>query len=384
MGMEQVVTGAIHAGAAVVDVTPPAGLAMAFYAARSGPAVGAHDPITVRALAVGDTAIVSVDVCGLHEDFCARVRDAIRASDVGIGEVVVAATHTHSGPTTMPDRLGDDVDEGYVAALYESCVDAVRRAAERRRPTRLRYGAATDPGIARNRRHPGGPTDPVVPVLRWVDADGRLVAIVVSLACHPVVLGPDNRRWSADYPGVVRSALEAAHPGSVAIFLTGCAGDVDPDFAAGRTFAAVERTGERLATAVRRVRSIEATTSTTDPPTSSARTTCPLEVQGGRPWPAPITVLRWGGVRVVALPGEPFNAAARRLRQRVPGPLVVAGYADGCAGYLPTREAYAHGGYEVDEAHRYYGMPGPFAPGSLERLMDAAARLAGPTPIGDR
>ena len=32
-------------------------------------------------------------------------------------------------------------------------------------------------------------------------------------------------------------------------------------------------------------------------------------------------------------------------------------------------------GYEVDEAHRYYGQPATFAPGSAERLADAAVAL---------
>jgi neutral ceramidase len=85
-----------------------------------------------------------------------------------------------------------------------------------------------------------------------------------------------------------------------------------------------------------------------------------------RPWPAPVTVLDWGGVLLVALPGEPFAASALSLRRRLPAPVVVLGYADGCPGYVPPCEEYEAGGYEVEEAHRYYGMPATFAPGSAE------------------
>jgi hypothetical protein len=53
------------------------------------------------------------------------------------------------------------------------------------------------------------------------------------------------------------------------------------------------------------------------------------------------------------------------------------GYADDCPGYFPAgREEYPDGGYEVEDAHRYYGAPAPFAAGSLERLVEVAASLA--------
>lgn len=70
-------------------------------------------------------------------------------------------------------------------------------------------------------------------------------------------------------------------------------------------------------------------------------------------------MLRWGGLRIVALPGEPFSVTARRTAELVPGECLVIGYADGSPGYLPPAEEFPYGGYEIDEAHRYYGMPAP-------------------------
>ena len=82
---------------------------------------------------------------------------------------------------------------------------------------------------------------------------------------------------------------------------------------------------------------------------------------------------------VVTLPGEPFLAVAERLRARVAaeagGPCLVLGYADGCPGYFPTAKEHRRGGYEVEDAHRYYGMPGPFAEGAAEMLIDLAAEV---------
>ncbi|MFB9831250.1 hypothetical protein, partial [Actinoallomurus acaciae] len=93
-------------------------------------------------------------------------------------------------------------------------------------------------------------------------------------------------------------------------------------------------------------------------------------------WTGRVTVLRWGSLRLVALPGEPFSATARDIAGRVPGDVIVIGYSDGCPGYLPPVTEFDQGGYEVEEAHRYYGMPAPFAPGAAESLAETAVALA--------
>ncbi|MGD7733310.1 hypothetical protein ACQCX5_14620 [Propionibacteriaceae bacterium G57] len=95
-------------------------------------------------------------------------------------------------------------------------------------------------------------------------------------------------------------------------------------------------------------------------------------------WSGRVVVVSIGGARIVTLPGEPFLTAAdtlRALRGSQQGPTLVLGYSDGVPGYLPPRDEYQHGGYEVVDAHRYYGMPAPFAAGSLEQLLAAAGQL---------
>jgi neutral ceramidase len=367
-------------GVATRDCTPPAGLAMSGFAARTQPATGTHDPITVRALAVDDTVLVTVDACGLHEDFCAAVRAELP------GPAVVTATHTHGGPATVPGRLGGPVDPGYLAALHGACAAAAREAIDARQPATVEAGAGPDPGVARNRRRADGPVFAPLTVLRFRRADGGPLASVVSYPCHPVVLGPDNLLWTADYPGVVRAVMEAAEPGSTCLFLTGCCGELNtghsardsmaPGGGAMRTFAAAEQAGRRIAVAALAV----VTEDASGPPGSTAASgelALPLRTTGApASWTARVTVLRWGGLRIVALPGEPFSVTAQRTSALLGGKCLVVGYADGSPGYLPPREEYAYGGYEVEEAHRYYGMPGPFAPGAAEALTQLAAELA--------
>jgi hypothetical protein len=406
-------------GVSVRDCTPPAGLAMSGFAARTEPAVGTHDPLTVRALAVDDTVLIIVDACGLHEEFCARVRAALPAT------VVVAATHTHGGPVTMPGRLGGPLDADYAETLHAACVAAASDALASREPASLETGVGPDPGVARNRRRANGPVHAPLQVFRFRRGDGSCLVSVVGYPCHPVVLGADNRYWTADYPGVVRAAMEEAEPGSVCLFLPGCCGDLNTGHSAQastslaaseqRTFAAAERVGRRIAGAALDVPAH----ASAGPATAGAAAEVPLPLRDQDPadtadlvaewegelaradagrrallrnwlawahdvaprpvtsWTARVTVLRWAGLRLVALPGEPFSTTARDIASRLSGDIVVIGCADGCPGYLPPAEEFAYGGYEVDEAHRYYGMPAPFASGSAESLAEAAIALAG-------
>ena len=411
----------IAVGVAVVDITPPPGLALSGFGARSEPATGAHDPLTARALVVGDTALLIADVIGLDADMSARIR---ARSVLPAGHIVVAALHTHGGPVSMPGRLGAGADARYLARLEDGCVAALDRAAAARRPASLAIGLGADPDVARNRRHPGGPVDRALPVLRVRDADGAMMAVLTGYACHPVVLGADNRLWTADYPNVVRKALEAAHPGATALFLTGCAGDGNTGHAAGasmslagdaeRSFAAAERIGTRVARAALAAearalgdwaRAGEARVALTFGPVDAderaARAALwraeradaeparralldiwigwaeqPVHADPVR-LDARVAALDWGGMPVVALPGEIFARTALEVRAHLGDPpAFVAGYAEDNPGYLPPAAEYPHGGYEVEEAHRYYGAPAAFAPGSAEVLADAAVTLA--------
>ena len=104
---------------------------------------------------------------------------------------------------------------------------------------------------------PTYPVDPTVGVLRVDNSEGRPLAILVNYACHPVVFGPDNLRYSADYPGAMTRYVESkveANPGVLAFFLQGASGDINPFLDKTPLLEDAEgemaRTGERLGRAV--------------------------------------------------------------------------------------------------------------------------------------
>lgn len=410
----------IQAGAACIDITPPPGLDMAGFAARTKPATGTHDPLTVRALAINDTALLIADVIALDGPMSARIRARAR---IPAARIVLTSLHNHGGPLSVPRSMGGRCDPAYLARLEDACVEALDTAQSRQQPATLAYAAGADPGIARNRRHPGGITDPSLPVLAVTAQSGAPIAHLLAYACHPVVLGADNRLWTADYPHYVRTEIERAHPGTIALFATGCAGEANTGHSAhaslttapqpARTFAEAARIGTHIArTALAApltpltgtVRAADTTVplhftlretdldalagarvrffNASPPPASEALlarwhdwaeglTRAPVPPDSAR-----VARLDWGGLTIAALPGEIFAATAHQIRAALGPRTLIAAYAEACRGYIPPAEEYPHGGYEIEEAHRYYGAPGTYAEGSAERLAEAVIALS--------
>lgn len=409
----------MRVGVALVDITPPAGLAMAGFGARTLPAKGVHDRLTARALVVDDTAIVVADVIGVSADMSERIR---MRCGVPPSAVVVAAVHNHGGPVSMAGRLGADADPDYLRVLEDGCVEAIIRAQKNAVEATLHFGYGEDPGIARNRRHADGPIDRSLPVLAARDVTGNTIAVLTSYACHPVVLDATNLLWTADYPHFLRAEIEAAFPGATALFLTGCAGDLNTGHSAhaslsldenpARTYEVAEEIGRVIANKAiaailepiagcgassgeefvpldferRETERLEELargweSGVTEAP-SGAGVVLPLWARWARrfaadsldPIQARVSALCWGDICLVALPGEIFSKTSLYIRTLMNKKGFVVCYADDNPGYIPPEDEYVHGGYELDEAHRYYAMPGTFARGSAERLAQAAER----------
>lgn len=416
----------VTAGAATVVVDVPAGTPMSGYAARVSGSTGVHDPLTVRALVVDDVGLVVVDCVALRKTTCGELRSNRPA---GLTNVVVAVTHTHSGPCLTPAGLGTFAP-AVLRAVEAAFVEALTQARRGRVPVTVRYGSRRGVGVGRNRRHQDRAIDPPVQILAFDAAHGT-VATLVTYPMHPVVLNASNTLVSADYVAPLRDAVEAALPGSVCLFAQGCAGDVNDDLhsaegdfsaapAPGRTFADAAEKGAIVAAAA--LDALAGATVLAPSRTSICTKAVPLDIAPLDPvqvaadrvtwselastlppersalyeawsnwashwlenppdaehWLARVGLITVGGLPIVTLPGEPFLAVADLVRDAL-GDALVLGYCDGVSGYLPTSDEYAFGGYEVDDAHRYYGMPGPYAQGSAERLVDAAVALADPS-----
>lgn len=73
-----------------------------------------------------------------------------------------------------------------------------------------------------------GPTDPQIGLLRLCREDGRTLAVVYNFACHPIQ-GVPSRGNTADLVGFASRVIEEnLASGSIALFLQGCGGDINP------------------------------------------------------------------------------------------------------------------------------------------------------------
>lgn len=414
-------------GVAAIDITPPPGLLMSGFAARTQPALGAHDRLSVRAIVLDDTALLVCDVIGMHEDMSARVR---KKSCLPEGNIVITALHTHGAPASMQGRLGEACSPEFLETLEEACVTAIDQALANTHPCTLVTGYGLPPGIARNRRDANGVVDDQLPVMQLLDEHGKPFAMLVSYACHPVVLGADNLRYTADYPHFLRQHIEEQLPDCIAVFALGAAGDINSGHSsqasislaaqADRTFAEAERIGTHIAKCALQAELHGAGCETRVLNSSAQLDFVRRETLDNRqlqlqwqkelhkadparasllrhwihwaeqdpvtpeaPWNARVSIICWGGIPLIALPGEQFACVALQLRsllQDMAGHADVAfiiPYAEGNPGYICPDEAFVSGGYEPDEAHRYYGLPASFAPGSVDRLLQVVRKLVG-------
>lgn len=91
--------------------------------------------------------------------------------------------------------------------------------------------------------------------------------------------------------------------------------------------------------------------------------------------------LRLNDFGLVAVNGEPFAELGIEVKRRSPLPeTMFLGYSNGCLGYLPTPEAFAEGGMEVEESYRNYLLPCGFTtewgPAVVEHSLGVLGELA--------
>jgi hypothetical protein len=81
-----------------------------------------------------------------------------------------------------------------------------------------------------------------------------------------------------------------------------------------------------------------------------------------------IQCIRLGSVALVSFPGEPFIGTSLKVIAGSPFEhTLFSGYSNGGFGYIPTRQAFEEGGYEIEAS--------PFAPGAAEMLADESLRM---------
>jgi hypothetical protein len=405
-----------------VDITPAPGLPLyGFFDRIKGDklSTGTLDPLYARVLVIegGDRrlALVTLDLGRTFSSpLLTQLQQQLRTS-AGISYLLVNASHTHSAPNILDEYPGRGLPAWQTGAVNK-IVAAVTQASRHLVDAKIGTGRG-DVYVGYNRRQvhpdnsvtmlwsnaekqPTSPIDPTVLVLRIDEVNGKPLAILVNYACHPVVLGPDNLQYSADFVAPMANTVEKAFDGApICFFLQGAAGDINPYYAtttlSDGALAKRDWTGEQLGQeAVRVAKAIHTEfpqpatidfaddTITFQPRWNSAKfregllsTFGPrifedhayLFVQDPPPDHLELhvtTVLLNKRIAFIGMSGEPFVEFQINWRDRSPLPdAFFLGYANGYFDYLPTIKAATQGGYGAGDSNTYVEV------GAGERML---------------
>jgi len=409
----------MFAGYAAIEITPAIGSLLNGFISRLSSSTGIDAPLFARALWLEESnvtcLIISLDLLAISPSYANfMVRELSTRLNIPEDNIILACSHTHSGPMTAQLRGIGSEDKNYLSELAELICKAACLAENEKKSVKLYWGAApVEIGINRRQYvaeedtvvhgcNPDAPRDPAVRVMHLLGKD--LSIVLFHHACHPYCLGGDYTLISPDYWGRAASAL--AECGHQAIYLNGCSGNLAPQRAfEGPQAARAE--GRKLAGAVmvacEQARIEENTTlemasvpfeipydelpsfeqiqndlNKKDCTVRDEERAC-REIQRRMqkawdewlgdlkgfleigsvlpPMKARISVIRIGPGSIVALPGEVFYEIGQKIASQLyADPVCVAAYCHGYIGYVPDSPAFAKGGYEVEEAHRYVGL----------------------------
>jgi hypothetical protein len=396
--------GAFKVGVAKRDLTPQEPVPMWGYGARHDAlSNGNLDPLQATALVIqagtNKLAIVGLDLGRAPAERSLQlIRQRIKA-EAGIDYSFIAGSHTHHGPVL---ELSDEPGKGkgkfdaalrYYKEMEDGIAGAIIEANGKLASARMATGSLRLEGFNRNRhtRIEPKPSDRDLSVMRFDDAAGKPMAIVVNFAAHPTMLPATTLKFSADYVGAMKAQVEK-EMGTVAIFMQGAAGDQSANPGTNSGYQAF---GQALAREVIKLASgltpaevgnpslvvredrlkFKSRTDLSNPLVRAAYSLAFFPelipnfadeyAEGVRPR---LTVaLLNGEIALVGVSGEFFSNHAIRLKERARvKQLFFFGYCNGYHQYFPTIEAVAEGGYGADN------KVSPVAVGAGEQLMDTA------------
>jgi neutral ceramidase len=230
-----------RAGAATSNITPKTGTSINGNM-QDTKIKGIHDETHARCIVLDDgqtrLAIVVSDLCMISREVLDEAkRRASEVTKIPVENMMMSATHTHSGGTAC-SVFQSDPDEDYVKFLSERIADAVIRANNKLTPARIGWGVGYEPTQVFNRRwkmkpgtpiinpfgktdqvkmnpgignpnnlEPAGPTDPEVPVISIQSPEGRPIALLANYSLH-YVGGTGAGEVSADYYGMFANRMQ--------------------------------------------------------------------------------------------------------------------------------------------------------------------------------
>lgn len=332
--------------------------------------------------------LLTVDNIGLSVSDATKIRHLV-ADCIGttINRVMLCSSHTHSSPNTDYRALNA---KAYMDLIEKRILECANAAKSKYRPCKIGWVLA-HAKIGENRREGCSCNDDRVGLLRVADAQTEEpITVIARVTAHANVLIQDNYLISSDFFGEARSALEALF-GCPIMLTQGAAGNVKPSFQG--TVADLKSMAEMLKNALSPVvfkmedicdLSMDSHTwrffSDVPPQEQAVKIAADAMRCGidGKDWlqecdrlrkegifeqykQIEVQFLKINGGCLCGIPNEVFCEIALHIANLVSEPLLLfGGYTNGIDSYLPSREEWHKGGYEILYSHLlfypYFGI----------------------------
>lgn len=390
-----------------------------------GKAVGQEGELRAVAIVLkkGSTtlAIAAADVLMIERDVLDRAADEIaQKTNIPPSHVLLNATHTHHAPTTCTVH-GYQRDEVFTERVRKGFVEAVALANKRaeQTPAVLAFRQGEESSVGQNSRlllsdqtifwtgshadsvRPTGPFDTDLPVLTFRGTEGGTIATLFNHSTHTIGVRSPGKR-SPSFYGLAAQELERTVGGQF-LFLEGASGSthnltLNGEEAERRIRAAVQnalakatpRPVPRLA-AIKREIPVRIRFFDELKEDAAVRSYCVKRIgektagpvievfrnmrreladKQGKEKKTWVQTLLIGDIALVGVPGEFFTTLGVEIKRRSPYRYTyVAELANDWVGYIPDREAYSLGGYQV-----WTGLHSYVAAGAGEAIVDEAVR----------
>jgi hypothetical protein len=356
--------GALQAAVAVRDVTPTKLLPVSGGMGPSQPVTKQIGKLTVRALVLENdgtrVALCSTDFLGFPGVLCEKVRR--RVTGVAASNILIGATHNHSGPDCygFPDATGRTAcDVEYLDDVCARLAAAVEEAAGHLQAARVKIATGIARGKIAYNAYAEKLYDPRCDVIQLLNADSMPIATLVNYACHPEVIGAHQGICCPDFVGPLYDRIEQQKAG-VGIFMNGALGGMvtadnrGPDGKGGRTWDECIHIGYLLADEALRI--VADAPAQDDPALFCGRMMLELPLQNdairaairhsplgfqideGAGVTTQINVVNLGNAQMLTIPGEALPNIGYYLKRNMHGEHnLLLGLTNDAFGYILTK-----------------------------------------------
>ena len=219
-------------GTAVEDITPKTGIELSGFAVRKQPSDHIIDPLYCKVIYMEAQGIkyfwIQLDLIGVEAEFVQKVRLSLSFKfNIPATNFIIAATHTHSGPGTLPLNYCGEYRPDFLLNLEKELENCCEKATENPDACFPMFGKVPFELAIDRRENDKKNVDPYLRYLAFLRPDKTAKAILWNYAMHPVCLRGTG--ISADYPGIVCDEVSKNLPGKpLSVFGLGPCGNINP------------------------------------------------------------------------------------------------------------------------------------------------------------